>query len=1023
VLGCEGEGLLGRVGLIVLLSVTLGCAGKAGYEQKSQIATSEKGDLLHTEQVSLEKLGGNAKSLSSQFKQFIQQKNRYAEPVSARLPRGEVVIPLSLSEPANAELAQMAMNELLMGSGYQVASSDLVRMFGLEAPEVTGLISLVRLKQGHLDIIQMGQYKYKSGVSKFWVDGYTYSATKKLVAENFDLIDLKSRLGELAEKTHLAGQSIAIKDLKAKNIDLSFTDASSALQVLKSLGYTVRMAQGSSKKSSLGGSSSYGANYGSSYGASYGANYGANYGASSINSSSGEAKKKSPGYVDFKELPLIIELPKVDEKDVALVGQDRGLGRGGISGKSKLPSSATHFSSNVDAAPVDRILVLFHPDHPEQFSQVKEALRSSIDVQARQVLVEAMVLEVNKSDLHELGVNWTRTRGQATVSLGANGFQGNNGQTLLVAIDRATRGTPLQLLTNIRALVQDGKAEIMSRPSIVVLNNRQAAIRVGEDVPIATQTFSTGQYSNGSVRFEYIPTGILLNVRPKISADNKEVTLMVDAVVSSEVLGGNVTIKDATGAVTASAPKISMRRVQTFATVKNQSPLIIGGLISKDAINNHDSLPLLGKIPLLGRLFGAEKIQDSKKEVIIVLTPYVLEKDVITRATPQDSDMFDSKGNQLFRDLYRVRSSDAFDIDFLKNNKRVALYSDRVREAVIRDFRLADQEPYRSFTKYGFPGESILVTKILHGISQRLGLDALVDEKKIIFFEEKKDDSFYVQTLSSLLERLGGGKSLIRQKSDQALAITFYRDREELGEGYLLTEPKPELKLVTIRDRAEWAKKLWDMNQPTADGKDRKTIILHRVEDLIRLKHAIMIKQFLELNGGEDSAYVDHYGVGRMLLLPSAEGGDDFRLIDFEVAAHFFYTEHYYSALNNRIEEAIKEVDRALGMVSMVDASAVKELIKTKAGQGEEGDPDGVSTDSWVINLASFHSAERAQRLYEKIQAMGLPVESFVKTINGQQWIRVSALDFHSRSEAEKRMSELARIFQLGSSWVELRKQ
>ena len=155
---------------------------------------------------------------------------------------------------------------------------------------------------------------------------------------------------------------------------------------------------------------------------------------------------------------------------------------------------------------------------------------------------------------------------------------------------------------NLRALLREGKAEILSRPSVLTLNNRQSTIRVGQDIPIATSTAGITNADMLSFNFEYLPIGIMLNIRPRISSDGSEVSMLIDTIVSSIVPGADLQIRDAAGILLASAPTISSRRVQTYGRIPNDTPFIIGGLVNKEHHTIHDKIPFLADIPIFGTL-------------------------------------------------------------------------------------------------------------------------------------------------------------------------------------------------------------------------------------------------------------------------------------------------------------------------------------------------------------------------------------------------------------------------------------
>ena len=160
--------------------------------------------------------------------------------------------------------------------------------------------------------------------------------------------------------------------------------------------------------------------------------------------------------------------------------------------------------------------------------------------------------------------------------------------------DETLARTALNLTAKLKALIEHGEAEILSNPSVLVLDGRQARIQIGQQVPVVNST-ATAAGITSSV--EYFPVGIVLNLRPRINEEGSEVTMQVETIVSAVAstapVGGSVLF----------APTVDNRQVQTFVRVADSTPFIIGGLIATDSKNNRAGLPFLSQIPFLGALF------------------------------------------------------------------------------------------------------------------------------------------------------------------------------------------------------------------------------------------------------------------------------------------------------------------------------------------------------------------------------------------------------------------------------------
>ena len=146
-------------------------------------------------------------------------------------------------------------------------------------------------------------------------------------------------------------------------------------------------------------------------------------------------------------------------------------------------------------------------------------------------------------------------------------------------------------------MVSKKLATIKSKPSALVLDGRQTRIQVGQQIPIV-KTITDQIAKTRSV--DYVPVGIVLNVRPRISEDGSSVTIQVETIISEteERIGAT------SGGDVESAPIINNRKVQSFVRVANNTPFIIGGLINEKSSDNEGGVPLLGTLPFVKNFFS-----------------------------------------------------------------------------------------------------------------------------------------------------------------------------------------------------------------------------------------------------------------------------------------------------------------------------------------------------------------------------------------------------------------------------------
>jgi general secretion pathway protein D len=716
---------------------------------------------------------------------------------------------------------------------------------------------------------------------------------------NDELAEVVDIVASARQSLQAERADLRIADLAVETLDLSYIEADRCLALLKVLGYqTVEYKTG-----------------------------GKGVGKSQIIQPSGK--------VDAGNLPVVISTPATAASN--LVGESQ-IG-GGAFGLSMTPSVASELPENTAAAPTMQLMVLYHPARPQQFSELKHRIHSRIDVPARQILIEAMVLEISQTGLTELGVEWELTSPFGsepydqvdTLKLGRLPSNLSATQSTLNVEIGDVLG---HFQAKLRALVRTGEAEILSRPSVLTLDNRQASIRVGEDIPVATSVAGLRNNDKISFNFKYLPTGILLNVRPRVAPERNEVSMQIDGIVSAEVPGEQLEIRAQDGEeVLATAPRISTRRVQTYGRIANNTPFIIGGLVSRDRTSTKEKVPLLGDLPLVGGLFRNETTDTLKREVIIVITPYVLpDNKVVGRNMPKDEDMFDSFGNRLFRDAYRIRAEDVFDLSFLHENQPLQRMSERAEQAVRRNFRLAERYPFNRFVGGRIPGERILVYRQMYEVIKRLGIDDRIEPialrggvraDPMIFFKPDRASlsGFKVRFLWPYLMQETGVEvddqharpnAVYRWLQDhgKALALTYTR-RQTSEPKEVLAHPVPETRLVDCADREAWDRLLSELNTRDEQGRQRFTILIRSADDWSRLKRATVLKQVVQLNANAKALSLDNFSIGRLLLMPTIHE-DKVYLIDGQTAKYFYYTEQYYAALEKELAADVEALEAAL---------------------------------------------------------------------------------------------------------------
>ncbi|MDO9385621.1 MAG: type II secretion system secretin GspD [Thiobacillus sp.] len=275
---------------------------------------------------------------------------------------------------------------------------------------------------------------------------------------------------------------------------------------------------------------------------------------------------------------------------------------------------------------------------PDVTYNALRAVIDKLDARRAQVFVEALVVEITAEKAAEFGIQWQDLRGiekSGTNFIGGTNLGGRNtgsnildaavnlgtvGQGLNIGIVSGTINIPgLGVVTNLgalaRALESDANANILSTPNLLTMDNEEAKIVIGQNVP-----FITGQYAQtGSTTtpspfqtIERRDVGLTLRVRPQVS-EGGSVKLEIYQEISS--------LRPTT---TAADIITDMRSIDSTVLVDDGRIIVIGGLIQDTMQDGVDRVPVLGDIPLIGHLFRSEKRKRMKTNLMVFLRPYVL---------------------------------------------------------------------------------------------------------------------------------------------------------------------------------------------------------------------------------------------------------------------------------------------------------------------------------------------------------------------------------------------------------------
>jgi len=250
---------------------------------------------------------------------------------------------------------------------------------------------------------------------------------------------------------------------------------------------------------------------------------------------------------------------------------------------------------------------------PSRWIQIQRIL-DEIDRPASQVLIEASILEVRLSNDLKYGVDWSALGDSG--KLGVGSVYNDSG-----TIGPSFPGFSVTYLTGdikaaVSALGSRTNVEVVSAPKIVTLDNHVAKLQIGDQVPIVTQSSqSTAAETPALINtVDYRNTGVILNVTPRITGDNR-VVLDVAQEVSSVA-------KTVTSGI--DSPTIQQRKFESTLVLDNGAVVALGGLISRTRTHNDVGMPGLSRVPYLGALFKSDSHEDSRSELIVLLTAKII---------------------------------------------------------------------------------------------------------------------------------------------------------------------------------------------------------------------------------------------------------------------------------------------------------------------------------------------------------------------------------------------------------------
>ncbi len=284
-----------------------------------------------------------------------------------------------------------------------------------------------------------------------------------------------------------------------------------------------------------------------------------------------------------------------------------------MTGDSSLPGSE-NMLTDVRVVSDDENNSLMIYANGMQYRLIEDALEQ-LDVVATQVIIEASILEVSLTDELSYGLEWTFRNGigndydgTGLLDLGDSGLG-----PLVPGFSYTVTNSIGDISAVLNALSTESLLNVISTPSVMVLDNHEAYIHVGDQIPIFSQsTVTDGGVTTQSV--EYRDTGVKLNVRPSVNAGGL-ITMDIEQSVSD--VGAD--LDEATGQST-----FLERTIMSRVAVRSDESVVLGGLIRENARNQDRGIPVLHKLPIFGPLFGSTSTENRRTELLVIITPRAL---------------------------------------------------------------------------------------------------------------------------------------------------------------------------------------------------------------------------------------------------------------------------------------------------------------------------------------------------------------------------------------------------------------
>jgi len=321
--------------------------------------------------------------------------------------------------------------------------------------------------------------------------------------------------------------------------------------------------------------------------------------------------------INYAKASDIVKLLKTNDGANSIAAEQGGsnYGQGGGNGAE---ASDSLLSVRGTATVDERTNTLIIKDTEASIANVKRLIEK-LDTPIQQVMVEARIVAVDDSVSEDLGVHWNlasnniiqsghedgKWSGNITTKTQNTNAEDNGG---LISIGRL--GKNFELGLTLAALESENRTETIASPRVTTTNQKEAKIEQGYQIPSLTAA------SSGATTVEWTDAVLSLTVTPQITPDD---SIFLDLEITNDTLGNTVTT------VTGSAISINKRKVTTSVLVGNGETLVLGGIFQQEIKRIKNQIPFLGDIPVVGWLFKTVSNSNTRREVLVFITPHIIE--------------------------------------------------------------------------------------------------------------------------------------------------------------------------------------------------------------------------------------------------------------------------------------------------------------------------------------------------------------------------------------------------------------